>query len=163
MIGRTLALAGGLAGATALAQFPEFSQQYLQRLAGQVDALEAIEAQFDASAAQAGLDRAGALAALGSAGFAGQHASDLRATFARAEGLRADLTLLRLATVYERLVLPHRMADTALIRATWADFRPALPVTAEGALCAGIGYALGWLGVRGLLGLLRAPFRRRPA
>lgn len=39
MIGRVLALAGGLSGAVGLSQFPEFSQQYLQRLAGQVDAL----------------------------------------------------------------------------------------------------------------------------
>ncbi|MBU0778826.1 MAG: DUF2937 family protein, partial [Alphaproteobacteria bacterium] len=33
---RALALIGGLAGGAALSQYPEFSQQYLQRLAGQV-------------------------------------------------------------------------------------------------------------------------------
>ena len=36
---RTLTLAGALAGAVSLSQFPEFSQQYLQRLSGAVDEL----------------------------------------------------------------------------------------------------------------------------
>ena len=37
MILRVLAVAAGLAGAGTLSQFPEFSQQYVQRLGGAVD------------------------------------------------------------------------------------------------------------------------------
>ncbi|OYW57848.1 MAG: hypothetical protein B7Z10_02550 [Rhodobacterales bacterium 32-66-7] len=161
MIGRLLALAGGLSGAVALSQFPEFSQQYLQRLAGQVDALARVEADFDRTATRAGLTREVALDELGTEGFSGQHAADLRATFARAEGLREDLIMLRVAGIYERLVMPHRMADRELLRATWADFVPAVPVSLAGFICAGIGYLAGWGLVAGLLSLLRWPFRRR--
>ena len=42
MILRTMALAAGLTGAATLSQFPEFSQQYTQRLGGAVDELSAI-------------------------------------------------------------------------------------------------------------------------
>ena len=163
MIGRILTLAGGLAGAVGLSQFPEFSQQYLQRLAGQVDALTQVEADFDRSAERAGLTRAAALDELGTAGFSGQHAGDLRATFARAEGLRNDLAMLRLAGIYERLVMPHRMADAELLRATWADYAPAVPVTAAGLACAGIGFVAGWGVIGAALSLLMRPFRRRSA
>ena len=161
MIVRILTLAGGLSGAVALSQFPEFSQQYLQRLAGQVDALTQVEADFDRSATKSGLTRDAALEALGTEGFSGQHANDLRATFVRAEGLRNDLAMLRLAGVYERLVMPHRMADQELLRATWDDYAPAVPVTAAGAACAGIGFVAGWGLIAGILALLCWPFRRR--
>ena len=50
-------MAGGIAGAVALSQFPEFSQQYLQRLSGAVDELKAITVAFDLSARVAGLSR----------------------------------------------------------------------------------------------------------
>ena len=36
---KILSIVGAVAGAAGLSQFPEFSQQYLQRLAGKVDAL----------------------------------------------------------------------------------------------------------------------------
>jgi len=39
---RILATAGGIAGAVALSQFPEFSQQYVQRLSGATDELRAV-------------------------------------------------------------------------------------------------------------------------
>ena len=55
---RILAMAGGLAGAMALSQFPEFSQQYMQRMAGAVDELRGVVLAFDQSASQAGLTRA---------------------------------------------------------------------------------------------------------
>ncbi|NRB05388.1 MAG: DUF2937 family protein, partial [Rhodobacteraceae bacterium] len=47
MLGRAIALAGGLAGGLSLSQFPEFSQQYLQRLGGAVDALAVVVTDFD--------------------------------------------------------------------------------------------------------------------
>jgi hypothetical protein len=161
MIRRLVALAGGAAGAVALSQFPEFSQQYLQRLAGQVDALTEVAAEFDASTAKAGFDREGALLALGAEGFSGQHAADLRATFARTESLRADLQMLRFSGVIERLVLPHRFADVELLQDTWADFAPAVPVTTAGLACAGVGFAGGWASLALMIGLLSRLFRRR--
>jgi len=144
MILRKLAFAGGLAGALALSQFPEFSQQYLQRLAGQVDALAQVQADFDATATKAGYTRDQALGELTGPGFVGAQGDLMRATFARLERLTGDLALLRNATQLERLAMPQRLADPELLRATWADFKPAVPVSTEGFIAAAIGYALGW-------------------
>ena len=63
MIG-LLRLAVAVCLAIALSQFPAFSDQYVQRLGGQVDALSRVAAQFDASARAAGLTRDQALAML---------------------------------------------------------------------------------------------------
>lgn len=160
---RLAALAGGLAGGVALSQFPEFSQQYLQRLAGQVDALGAVAADFDASAARAGLTREAALASMTGTDFLGYRQADLRATFNRLDRLGADLALLRAAGPVERLFLPQRFADAELLGATWADFRPAVPATSAGLTTGAVGFAAGWAAAAGLLSLLARPFRRRSA
>ena len=158
---RFLALVGGLAGAAALSQFPEFSQQYLQRLAGQADALAAVMTTFDNSAAKAGLTREAALAELSGTTFREAHQADMRDTIVRADRAAADLTLLRAATPLERLTLPQRFRDPETLAATWADLRPAMPVTAEGFISAGIGFVAGWGVIGGLLALIASPFRRR--
>ena len=60
----TLRLILGLVFAVALSQFPAFSDQYVQRLGGQVDALAQVAADFDRSARRAKLTRDEALAEL---------------------------------------------------------------------------------------------------
>lgn len=158
---RFLAVLGGVAGAVALSQFPEFSQQYLQRLAGKVDALAVVMADFDASAAQGGLSREAALQQLSGTAFAQSHQSDLRATFATHDRLAAHLAALRAASPVERLTMPQRMADPETLEATWADFQPAIPTTTAGAMTAGLGYLAGWIGSGVLLRLIFWPWRRR--
>ena len=49
-IAKALCLAGAFVGGGSLSQYPEFAQQYTQRLAGQVDALGQVVADFDRSA-----------------------------------------------------------------------------------------------------------------
>lgn len=158
-----LALFSGLAGAVTLSQFPEFSQQYLQRLGGQAEALAVVVAEFDASAEKAGLTRAGALAELDGSAFLAAHQGDMRALIARFEHASADYALLRAAAPLERLALPHRFRDRETLRATWADFRPAVPVTPTGLTAAGIGFGVAWAAFMGLTGLLMRPFRRKTA
>ena len=158
---RVLAILGGVSGAVALSQFPEFSQQYLQRLAGKADALAQVTAEFDATAAKNGLTREAALLSLTGSQVALDHQTDLRADFARSATLTENLTSLRAASPLARLTMPQRFGDTETLQATWADFRPAIPATTDGAITAGIGYAAGWGGVAGLWSLLSRPFRRR--
>ncbi|SPH17008.1 hypothetical protein DEA8626_00522 [Defluviimonas aquaemixtae] len=158
---KMLSLAGGMAGAVGLSQFPEFSQQYLQRLAGKVDALAQVTADFDASADKAGLSREEALASMAGTEFLGYRQEDMRRAFARFTQLSSDLTLLRETGPVERVLLPHRFADTELLEATWGDFKPAMPVTAAGVTTAGAGFVGGWLAIGAMLSLLFAPFRRR--
>lgn len=158
---RILAILGGVSGAVTLSQFPEFSQQYLQRLAGKVDALTEIAVKFDATAVKNGLDREAALMQMSGTPLLVDQQADMRATLSQQAWLADNLAELRAATPLARLTMPQRMGDVDTLRATYADFRPALPVNTEGAVTAGLGYLGGW-GVVGVFGLgLRRLFRRR--
>lgn len=158
---RMIAILGGVSGAVALSQFPEFSQQYLQRLAGKVDALTAVTADFDATAQKNSLTREAALSQLTGTPFNLDHQADLRGTFARAQTLSANLAELRAATPLARLTMPQKLGDTETLQATWADFKPAIPTTPDGAMTAGIGYFGGWAVLQLIGKLLSWPFRRR--
>lgn len=156
-------MVGGVSGAAGMSQFPEFSQQYLQRLAGKVDALSAVVADFDASAVRNDLTRDAALAELNGTPFLDDRQADMRRNFLEHQRLVADLDRLRAATPLERLTMPQRMGDAETLAATWADYRPAIPATLDGAVTAGVGYVAGWSLLAGLWALLRWPFRRRVA
>lgn len=161
MIGKALALAGGLTGAAACSQYPEFSQQYIQRLAGQVDALSIIVADFDRSADANGLTRVAALDQLQGTPFLAARKVDMQNAFARFDRQSNNLTFLRLSTPLERIAMPHRLADPDTFNATWADFRPAMPLSVAGAVAGGVGFLGGWGAVGLVLSLLLWPFRRR--
>jgi hypothetical protein len=158
-----LILAASLATGIAGSQFPEFSQQYLQRLGGQYDALSQIAADFDASATRAGLTRDAALAEITGSTFQDAHRADMANAFARLDNVTADLALLRAASPLERMALPHRFRDSETFAATWADFRPAVPVTIDGLIAAAIGFFMGLILFNALTAALRAPFRKRAA
>lgn len=142
--------------AVALSQFPAFSDQYVQRLGGQADALQKVAAEFDASAERAGLTRQAALDQLAGTRFLDSHRQDMGRVFTRIARIETDLGLLRAASALERIALPHRMRDAETLAATWGDFRPAVPLTASGFWATGIGFLLGWM-IGGLPGRL---FRR---
>ena len=99
-IAKALCLAGAFAGGGALSQYPEFAQQYTQRLAGQVDALAEVVADFDASALDAGLTRTQALDQLAGSEFLDARQADMRETFARHIVLTATLADLRLSLIH---------------------------------------------------------------
>lgn len=162
MITRALILAGGLAGGAAVAQFPEFSQQYVQRLGGAVDALEEVVADFDASAEAVGLSRGEALAQMTGSEFVERRRADMTRTIGRFERLSADLAALEAASPFARAGQALRFSDRDLVHDTWAAFRPAMPVTTDGLAFAGIGVFGGMAVVWTVLAALKLPFRRRP-
>jgi hypothetical protein len=157
---RALVIFCGIMGAASLAQFPEFSQQYLQRLAGKVDGLAAVTSQFDATAAAAGLSRDGALRQLSGTPLLDQQQEDMRAAFTLKEQLSADLAKLRAATPLQRLAMPRAFGDEALRAATYADYRPAMPTTWDGFIAGLIGYLLAVSIVGTFFALLRRMFTR---
>lgn len=154
-------MVGGVSGAAGLSQFPEFSQQYLQRLAGKVDALAAVVADFDASAARHDLSREAALAELSGTAFLDDQQTNMRHNLVQYARLSDDLARLREASPLQRLTMPQRLGDTETLAAAWSDFRPAIPATLDGAVSAGVGYVAGWGLLAGLWSLLAWPFRRR--
>ena len=162
MISKAIAMAGGLAGAAGLSQFPEYSQQYTQRLSGAVDELSGVVVQFDADAESLGLSRDEALAelALGSR-MAQARAQSMGQVLERHSRLSADLTVLQSSTSIQKALKPMLFSDSDVARAAWGEFRPAVPVTPEGIGFAGVGFVAGYGILAGLLAGLGRVLRRR--
>ncbi|MBQ0803392.1 DUF2937 family protein [Sulfitobacter sp.] len=163
MILRALTLAGGLAGGAVTSQFPEYSQQYLQRLGGAVDALGQVTADFDASAQAVGLSRDAALAQMTGTVFMDRRRADMTTTFQRYDALSAALTRLEGQGPFMRAYSLPQMRDARIAKAAWDVYQPAVPLNFAGMVFAGVGFVLGALGIGLLLRLLALPFRRRRA
>lgn len=162
MIGRGLVLAGGLTGAAALSQFPEYSQQYTQRLGGAVDELSRVVAEFDADAADVGLSREAALVDLAQGGQMGAERADtMVGTIERHRRLSDDLAALKSAGPFTRAAQAGRFMDVEIARAAWEDYKPAVPLTFEGAVFAGLGFALLGTALALVISFCRRLFRRR--
>jgi hypothetical protein len=161
---RSLGLVGGLALAVALSQFPEYAQQYTQRLAGAVDELKAVTADFDSAATGAGLTREQALARYSHSpdSFLAGRGTSMTGTFARYTMLSATLDEVRGANAWQRFRLLPSYFDSDIGRRTLDDFKPAVPVTAEATLYAGVGLLLGYILVSVLYSFLMLPFRWQP-
>lgn len=157
---RLVALLGGLAGAAGMSQFPEYSQQYTQRLAGAVDELRVVVEDFDTSATASGLTREEALAELSGSEFLDRRQADMTRVINRYTRLQSNLITFENAGPFARLRLTPQVADSEIAAKAWEDFKPAVPLTVEGAGFAGIGYAGGWLVLAGLWTAVRMPFRR---
>ena len=161
MILRSLTLAGGIAGAAVTSQFPEFSQQYTQRLGGAVDALAEVVADFDASAAAVGMDRAAALSQMQGTEFLQRRQSDMTETFARFGRLSADLAALDGQGPFMRAYNLPRLRDAQIAQAAWTAYQPAVPLNFAGGSFAVLGFVLGSAALGAVLKLLFWPFRRR--
>ena len=117
MILRALTLAGGLAGGAVTSQFPEYSQQYLQRLGGAVDALGQVTADFDASAQAVGLSRDAALAQMTGTVFMDRRRADMTTTFQRYNALSTALTRLEGQGPFMRAYSLPQMRDARIAKA----------------------------------------------
>ncbi|KFC64419.1 hypothetical protein FF80_03041 [Devosia sp. LC5] len=160
---RIIAGAGGLGLALILSQFPEYAQQYAQRLGGAVDELRIVTEDFDQAAAAGGLNREQALGRYeGSAdNFIVGRGTAMAATFVRYEQLSATLAQIQGAGPVERFQSLPAYLDTDIGRRTLEAYKPAVPVTVEGILYAGGGFILGYLVLSGLWRFCALPFKRK--
>ncbi|MFO7771178.1 MAG: DUF2937 family protein [Roseovarius gahaiensis] len=165
MILRAIAIAGGLVGAAGLSQFPEYSQQYTQRLSGAVDELSGVVAQFDADAAGLGLNRDEALEALHAGGRMGEaRAISMGYVLERHQDLSRDLAALEGSTLAGKIMNAKHLMDLELAHKTWADFKPALPLSQAGLILTGLGFLAGYGVLVGMVsGLARLRRRRKSA
>lgn len=160
---RTLSTIGGIGLALVLSQFPEYAQQYTQRLGGAVDELRVIAEEFEAAASAAGLSRDEALGRYAMAGdsFIAGRGTSMATTIVRYETLSRTLAEIRGASGWERFTNLPAYLDTDIGARTLDDFRPAVPVTMEGFAWAGAGFATGYLLLSAFVRLCALPFRRR--
>jgi len=163
MLRRLIAGAGGIGLALVLSQFPEYAQQYTQRLGGAVDELRVITEDFDRAAEAGGLDRAQALERYNASNdaFLAGRGTSMTATFQRYDQLSETLLRIEGAGPVERLQALPAYLDTDIGRRTLENYRPAVPVTMEGILYAGAGFILGYLMISALVRFFALPFKRR--
>jgi hypothetical protein len=125
-------------GAVIFSQWPEFMQQYLQRLGGHLDEARRELTRFQAAAGQAGLSLDQWVQATAGSGdpAVSRLGQVVRETSARVATLSTDEAAIRHASAVARPFVFLRHADPSIVRATWEIFRPAVPTTVEGAVYA---------------------------
>ena len=151
MIGRVLALVGGLAGAGSLSQFPEYAQQYTQRVGGAHDEAARQVAQYQDIANQFGLDLEGLVARFtaNQDPVVAAFGAAVDEWLARERYLRAHLDQLQGGPL-RRMSAVATARDPEIAGRAWEAFRPAMPITGEGLTHALVGFFAGYLGVAGL-------------
>lgn len=151
-----------LVSGTATSQFPEFSQQYRQRLGGAIDALEGILADFRRDASAFGLSVAEAIDRQRSSDdpFIRARGDSMAVAGARLEDLKRQREALEAAGPVGRMVVVARGFDPQLAQATAEDYEPAIPVTTAGFVSAAIGALAGFALVRLFAGLARLGRRK---
>jgi hypothetical protein len=158
-----LRTAGAVLSGFLFSQSAEFTQQYLQRLGGAADALGAVVERFDASAAAAGLSRDAAVERLqaGPDAFVAKQGADSAATIARYEDVSRRYRELSSAAPLFRPFVALSDPDTAVLPGVAADFRPALPTTADGLALTLAGLGGGWAAGAGAAAGVRRRRRRK--
>ena len=134
------------------AQFPEYVQQYSQRLGGAVDELAAFVRRFDDDARASGLDRARAVEQyrLRNNVFLDRRGAAVAETIERYERLRAHKRALDEAGPLGRVVTFVGDYQPDIAGRALGDFAPAVPVTVEGLVFALSGFAaslIAWFGL----------------
>lgn len=164
---RTLGLALGLLGGAIAAQGPEFAQQYTQRLGGTLDELRRVVSGFEADAAATGRTPDAAVDRLRGDGDAlvARRGEAARHDIARLKDLAAQQRALAEAGgPLGRFAALIRDPDLPLARATYQDYAPAIPTTADGLVAGLLGFLATWGAWRVLsdLGRRARPRRRAP-
>jgi hypothetical protein len=160
---RVAAFALGLMGAVTASQGPEFAQQYRQRIGGAIDELRRVVERFDADAQANGETRERAITRLrgNPDDLASRQGAAMQGNVERLARLEAQRQALLEAGPFSRLGLMLRDGDVDVARATFQDFKPAVPVTEEGFLSAAAGFVVVWGGILLLASFLRSLRPRR--
>jgi Protein of unknown function (DUF2937) len=159
MLWRRTSFAAALAAGLSLSQAPEFAQQYRQRLGGAIDELQASIAAFNSDSRASGLSHDQGVARLeGSMDpFVRQRGARIAQETARLARLKRQAAELNGELPLSKVLALALDADPQVARGAFDDFKPALPLTADGAASAFIGFA----GVLLALRLLPLPLRLR--
>jgi Protein of unknown function (DUF2937) len=160
---RIFGVIGGIILGLILSQFPEYAQQYTQRLGGAVDELRIITEDFDRGASESGISREEAFARYQAThdNFLAGRGGSMEDTFSRYDQLRTTLGELETADPVKRFSLLPKYLDTEVGQRTLAAFKPGIPVTSEGFIYAGAGILIGYIVISALFAFLALPFKRR--
>ena len=135
----------GLAGAALLSQFPEFFQQYTQRLGGRLDEVRTQVEALESRAAGSGKSMNAYLEQ-----FLASRDHDVRqegralaALVQRRAALATAYSALSGTSQFWRARAFAEHVDWEIAQATARDYKPATPLTAESAVYGGAGFGVG--------------------
>jgi hypothetical protein len=159
MIRRMVAMFMGGLGAVGASQAPEFAQQYAQRLGGAVDELRIVVENFDQDARKSGLSREAGIQRLESASdtFVVKRGQSTRDTIRRFESLSGQKRAMEAPDVLTRVGAMVKDYDPMIAEQAMKAFKPAVPLTLEGAFFG----LLGFLGGAAVGGIAALPMGRR--
>jgi len=159
LITRRLAVAIGLLFAVLGAQWPEFAQQYRQRLGGALDELNRMIAEFDQQTQSQSLTREQGLERLeqNDDPLARQRGEAVAEDIDRAQRLSRQKQAFTDSGPVTRLIALVENFDPATMAQAWRDFEPALPVTTEAFVVGAAGLIVGW----SLTHIVAWPIRKR--
>lgn len=145
MLRKGISFVAAAAGALLFGQFPEFFQQYLQRLGGSLDELRKRVAEIAADAATSGLDAEAYVATFLDSPPHALEGRRMEDSLTRLPELEEAYRVLSEAAPWERggLFLSH--SDATIAAHTFAAFKPAMPITVEGLAYGLFGAAVGLL------------------
>lgn len=147
MLARIFFIALGIGVGCAVAQGPEFVQQYMQRLGGHVDELSRFVQRLDEDATRSHITRQAAVdvMAQSDSAFLQDRGRDAQFMIGRHESLNSQQAVLSSAGPFERLAVLAQHYDSEIAVATVASYRPAVPATAEGFLLGAVGFFFGYV------------------
>ena len=150
-------------GVAALSQFPEFAQQYRQRIGGGIDELATVIADFDKDAAERGLNREEGLIELGNSSeeLPRARSISMRKAIDRYDSLVSQRDAIEASAPLLRPVHVLRYPDPQTLNGAWEIFEPAVPLTKGGFFWGGIGALLFGLIGRVPVSMTRRARRRR--
>jgi hypothetical protein len=155
---RRLALFFAMLSGIVCAQFPEYAQQYRQRLGGALDELNAIIARFDADASQNGFSEREGVTHLqeNPDSLVRAQGNQMKDVITRRNRLAQQAQTFADGGSFTRVFELATQADPHIAWRAYQSFEPGVPVTGEGFISALIGFVIGG----GLIRLMGWPFER---
>ena len=157
-------------GVVSFAQFPQFFNQYIQRLGGHLAEAKFMLVRYEMTADYFNMTLDEYIATHVNSGHevfvsSGQLISDL---VTRINTLEKSFAALKDASVYNRWWVFLRQLDYSIFQETWLDFTPGIPTTLEGAIYGVCGLLVTWFlcqvlksVLKSLAKLISSPFSRR--
>ena len=163
MFARRIAVAIGILFALIGTQWPEFSQQYRQRLGGALDELTRAISAFTTEATNESLSVEAAIARLidNKDPLARERGEAVRDEIARRARISDALQAMKDAGPMARLWVMIRDYDPQAADGTLQAFEPAVPLGREGWIVGGVGFLLGWCATHLTAWPVRRHFERR--
>ena len=160
MVWRTGCIA--IAGAIAMAQFPQYYAQYIQRLGGHLDEARRAVSQYTKVAASYNLSLREYINIHLTSGNKIFISSGkvIQGLVERLHYLESAFQTLRHSTPLTRWLVFLRVMDVEIVRNTWSNFTPGIPTTMEALVYALIGLLIGWGFYQGVKRLIALPFKK---